>query len=103
MRDLIHPLVDLGPRWAECVRTPEGCTIWPPNGLINDIVTDPGAMTEYTRGIAVILASYAAEGASLVPVDFLTEDYPDLAQQIEYALRELADYGYIELVGGETA
>jgi hypothetical protein len=100
MRELTHPLVDLGSRWAECVRTPQGWTIWPPDGLIIEIINDPGAMSEYARGMAAILASYAADGSALVSVDTIVGDNPGLRGQINGALRELADYGYIELIGG---
>jgi len=100
MRELTHPLVDLGSRWAECVRTPEGYTTWPLDGLINEIITGSG-MTEFAQGIAVILGSYAAEGSGLVPVGMLADNYPGLRGQLDSALQELADYGYIGLVGGD--
>lgn len=101
MRELTHPLVDLGSRWAECVRTPEGYTTWPLDGLITEIIDGPAGLTEFAQGVAVILASYAADGAGLVPAEVIAGNNPGLYGQIAGALRELADYGYIDLVGGD--
>lgn len=107
MRDLIHPLVDLDARWCECRRAPEGYTTWPRDGLIGEIMAGPTGMTEYAQGIAILLASYAADGLAQVPADIVADtvvaDDPGLYGRVERALRELADYGYIDLVGGDPA
>lgn len=104
MREFNHPTVHLGDRWAECVNTPPlGYTTWPLDGLVAEIIAGPAGMTEFAQGIAILLASYAADGLAQVPADTLIEDNPGLYGPITKALHELADYGYIELVGGEFA
>jgi hypothetical protein len=103
MREFNHPTVCLGDRWGECVNAPLGYTTWPPDGLITEIIDSQGGLTEFAKGIAAVLASYAADGKTEVPADTLIEDNPGLYGPITTALRELADYGYIDLVGGEPA
>jgi hypothetical protein len=102
MREFNHPTVCLGDRWGECVKAPLGYTTWPLDGLVAEIIAGPAGLTEFAQGIAVLLASYAADGLDQVPADTLIEDNPGLYGAITTALHELADYGYIDLVGGDA-